>query len=256
LVTDLRKDIIENYPKSPFATAAMHELFGIQKVTNNNFESLHDYFSTFTPADSSLFEIADFLATRVNVLIREFQPAITWYEYRVENSDYEDSIFAVIDPVAIHLMMEADSINSGCPSSVKGNCPQIITSLKEIIPESKEAFEQNRAKLLATLPKTDNTKTQQPLLTESGNKKGILRQSIPNPATESTTVTYELYNEGLVEIKVYNVLGQPVLDLPQGAKQKGIYNVVISLEGLSTELYHYVMFVDGLKVDGKNLVVN
>ena len=106
------------------------------------------------------------------------------------------------------------------------------------------------------MPKTDNTKIQQPPLTESGNKKGILIHSIPNPATESTTVTYEVYTEGTVEIKVYNVLGQPVLDLPQGAKQKGIYSVVISLEGLTKGLYHYVMFVDGLKVDGKKLVVN
>ena len=105
------------------------------------------------------------------------------------------------------------------------------------------------------MPKIDNTKTQQPSLTESGIKKGILRHCIPNPATDSTIVTYEVYTEGSVEIKVYIVLGQPVLDLLQGVKQIGICNIVISLWGLSTGLYHYVMFVDGLKVDGKKLVV-
>jgi len=251
------KNLIENHPNSPFAKAALHELFAIKKVTDYDFESLHDYFSTFTPADSSLWGLADFLATRCNVMVKEWQPAVGWYENRIVNPpSYQDSVFAVIDLGEIHLMIAADTLNNnGGPSSVKGYRPQIIARLKEIIPESKEAFEQNRAKLLATLPKTDNTKTQQPPLTERGNKKGILRHSIPNPATESTTVTYELYKEGSVEIKVYNVLGQPVLDLPQGAKQKGIYNVVISLEGLSTGLYHYVMFVDGLKVDAKKLVV-
>ena len=42
---------------------------------------------------------------------------------------------------------------------------------------------------------------------------------ISNPASESATVTYEIYSEGLVEIKVYNLFGQPVLDLQQGAKE-------------------------------------
>jgi len=251
------KQLIDNHPESPFAKASLHELFALRKVTDYNFESLHSYLSTFTPADSSLFDIADFLATRSKIMVRDWQPAVDWYENRIVNPpSYQDSVFAVIDLGEIHLMMEADTLNNnGGPNLVKGNRPQIIARLKEVIPESKVAYEINRANLLATLPKIDKTKTQRQPLTESGNKKGILKQSIPNPASESTTVTYEVYSEGSVEIKVYNLLGQPVLDLPQGAKQKGIYNVVISLEGLTTGLYKYVMFVDGLKVDGKKFIL-
>ena len=58
-----------------------------------------------------LFNVAAFLATRCHVQERNWQPAIDWYEDRIENPpSYQDSVFAVIDLGDIHLMMAADTL--------------------------------------------------------------------------------------------------------------------------------------------------
>jgi hypothetical protein len=93
-------------------------------------------------------------------LVKEkiWQPAIDWYENRIENPpSYQDSVFAVIDLGDIHLMMEADSINGA--KSGKANY-----RLEEIKPKSKQAYEENKATLLATLPQKSKSKTDNSIL--------------------------------------------------------------------------------------------
>jgi len=91
-------ELISTYPDDQFSIAALHELFALEQFLDNDYAALHDYYATFTPADSILFDVADFLATRCNVTLQNWQPAIDWYEDRIENPpSYQDSIFAVID---------------------------------------------------------------------------------------------------------------------------------------------------------------
>ena len=98
----------------------------IRHFTDNDFASLHNYFSGFTPADSTLYEKAQFLATKCNIKNKQWQPAIGWYEARIaEPPSYPDSIFAVIDLGDIHLMMEADNENIELKSR-----PVVVTPLR------------------------------------------------------------------------------------------------------------------------------
>ena len=96
---------------------------------------------------------------------------------------------------------------------------------------------------------------QQPPFAEPG-KKGVLRQNIPNPATGSTTVVYDVVEEGAVELRLYNQLGQLLQALPQGTQKPGSYRIEISLVGLPSAMYHYILFVEGEKADAKKLIVN
>jgi hypothetical protein len=107
--------------------------------------------------------------------------------------------------------------------------------------------------LLATLPQKNKSKTQQP--SAGANPKGALGQNIPNPATESTTIVYELFGKGFAEIKIYNALGQLLQNIQQGMQEEGIYEVEISFEKIPAGLYQYALYIDGIKIDAKKLVV-
>ena len=241
-------ELIETYPDDQFSIAALHELFALEQFLDNDYAALHDYYAAFTPTDSTLFDVADFLATRCNVTLQNWQLAIDWYENRIENSpSYQDSIFAVIDLGDIHLSMEADSTNLKSGRIGYGR-------FLNLVPKSRREYEENKAELLATLPKMDDPRQQHPLA-EPG-KKGVLRQNIPNPATGSTTVVYDVVEEGAVELRLYNQLGQLLQALPQGTQKPGSYRIEISLAGLPSAMYHYILFVEGEKADAKKLIVN
>jgi tetratricopeptide (TPR) repeat protein len=236
-------NLIETYPESEYAIAALHELFALEQFLDDDYAALRNYYATFTPADSTLFDVADFLATRCNVWLQNWQPAIDWYEGRIENPpSYPDSVFAVIDLGDIHLMMEDDSLKAAR-----------VLRFPNLIPKSRRAYEENKTELLATLPKMDNSQPQHPLA-ETG-KKGVLNQNIPNPAKGSTTVIYDVIEEGAVELRIYNQLGQLLQSLPQGTQKAGSYRVEVSLAGLPSGMYHYILFVDGEKSDAKKMIV-
>ncbi|MDR2928437.1 MAG: C25 family cysteine peptidase [Cytophagaceae bacterium] len=242
-------ELIDDYPQSPFATAAMHELFALSQLTGNSFAALLNYYTTFTPADSTLFDTAEFLATRCLIMERNWQPAIDWYENRIENPpSYQDSIFAVIDLGALHLMMDADTADIELKSGIF-----LRYRLSELKPKSKNEYETNRANMLANLPQKNKTQMQL-AVTEEGEKE-MLWQNIPNPATESTTVTFELFAEGTVEIRIYNMLGQLFHAIPQGTLQQGINQVELPITHLPAGIYHYALFVDGKTADVKKMTV-
>ena len=52
-----------------------------------------------------------------------------------------------------------------------------------------------------------------------------LLQSRPNPFNPETLIEYHLPEEGLVSLKVYNLLGQEIRMLEQGRKAAGAYHV-------------------------------
>lgn len=245
------KELIEIYPQSQFAIGALHELFALPAFTNYDYFTLLDYFTTFTPEDSNLFAVADFLSTRCYVKEKFWQPAVDWYEYRIENpASYQDSVFAVIDLGYIHLMMEADTTGTnGAKSSV------VYYNIAEIKPKSKQEYEINKASLLATLPQIKKPQIENHQMNYK-DKKGSLGKCIPNPATGNAIITYEMYNEGMAEIRIYSVLGQLLQRLSQGYMQPGYYQTRLNISNLSTGIYHYSLFVNGEKTDAKKMIVN
>ena len=217
---------------------------------------MHNYYTSISPEDTVLFNAADFLATRCHVKDKNWQPAVDWYEYRIENPpSYQDSVFAVIDLGDIHLMMEAEQMN-GVRSG------KAFYRLAEVKPKSKEHYEETKAMLLATLPQikklqNDNPNPSTPQsLNPSTPQKGALGQNMPNPATGITTIDFEMYTEGIAEIRIYNLSGQLVKKLPQGTLVAGKYQTKVSVAGMAVGMYHYALFINGERVDAKKLVVN
>lgn len=69
----------------------------------------------------------------------------------------------------------------------------------------------------------------------------ILEQNYPNPFNPSTTINFALPRAGLVELKVYDVLGREIAILVNEVRQAGSYKVDFDASALSSGVYFYTL---------------
>ena len=67
----------------------------------------------------------------------------------------------------------------------------------------------------------------------------LLQQNYPNPFNPSTTISYSIKEEGLVTLKVYNILGQEVATLVNENKPDGLYEAEFDASQLPSGMYIY-----------------
>jgi hypothetical protein len=68
-----------------------------------------------------------------------------------------------------------------------------------------------------------------------------LDQNYPNPFNPSTKISFSIPEQGLVTIKVYNLLGEAVATLLNDQLKSGIYEVDFNASGLSSGIYFYTI---------------
>ena len=66
-----------------------------------------------------------------------------------------------------------------------------------------------------------------------------MSQNYPNPFNPSTTIKYSIMADGLVTLKVYDVLGSEVTTLINENKQAGFYEAVFNASSLANGVYFY-----------------
>lgn len=66
-----------------------------------------------------------------------------------------------------------------------------------------------------------------------------LAQNYPNPFNPSTVISYTVPANGLVSLKIYDVLGNEVATLASGYHNAGIYTVNFDAKGLTSGVYFY-----------------
>ncbi len=66
-----------------------------------------------------------------------------------------------------------------------------------------------------------------------------LQQNYPNPFNPSTTIEYQIPEDAVVDIKVYNLLGQEVRSLVEGYQSAGYHRVVFGAATLPSGVYFY-----------------
>ena len=66
-----------------------------------------------------------------------------------------------------------------------------------------------------------------------------LQQNYPNPFNPVTTINYALPHNGIIYLKVYDVLGREIKELASGYKEAGYYNVSFDGSNLPSGIYIY-----------------
>ena len=87
-----------------------------------------------------------------------------------------------------------------------------------------------------------------------------LAQNFPNPFNPSTTISYELPEDGFVELNIYNVKGQLVQTLLHRHQGLGTHSVVWDgrdnhANPCSTGMYFYKLTFDGMSITKKMLMM-
>ena len=92
-----------------------------------------------------------------------------------------------------------------------------------------------------TNSKSVNKKDYVMITYNNGNeiKNYALDQNYPNPFNPTTTIHYEIPNNGIVTLKVYDILGNVVMTLVDGYKPQGKYSVNFNAGGLASGVYFY-----------------
>jgi Secretion system C-terminal sorting domain len=81
-----------------------------------------------------------------------------------------------------------------------------------------------------------------------------LLQNYPNPFNPSTTISWQLKNDGMVTIKVYDQLGKEVATLVNEEKPAGSYEIEFNESSLASGVYYYRINA-GSFVDTKKMIL-
>ena len=91
---------------------------------------------------------------------------------------------------------------------------------------------------------TSTFRTSSTVLAVPGEKSDLpkayaLAQNYPNPFNPTSTIGYDLPKESQVSLKVYNMLGQEVMNLVDAQQRAGRYSVTFDGRGLASGVYIY-----------------
>ena len=83
----------------------------------------------------------------------------------------------------------------------------------------------------------------------------FLSQNYPNPFNPVTNISFGIPNQGLVSLKVYNVLGNEVVTLVNESRPAGSYEVNFDGSNFPSGIYFYDLEVDGKIIDTKRMLL-
>lgn len=242
------KMMVETYPESDFAIAALKELFRIEKMSGNDYEGLKDYFRSNPTIISSqnLFPTADFLSARCDIVCENYQSAIDWYENRLNSEiSYQDSVFAVIDLGDIYWNMQLDSLRgTGIDLNIL-SCEQR---------KSLESHQNVKNYLLSTLPESTGTLLPPLECNKSSLDKSKIISISPNPAKAVVTIIYYTDNPSCSVIKIYGINGASadITGLPKHLSE-GYYSIQFNTSNFDPGFYLVTLNVDQKIIDTEKL---
>lgn len=82
-----------------------------------------------------------------------------------------------------------------------------------------------------------------------------LEQNYPNPFNPTTKIIYSVPETQQIVIRVFNVLGNEIMTLVDGVRQKGNYSINLDMSGFPSGVYFYMMQTQ-LYVETKKMILN
>ena len=97
----------------------------------------------------------------------------------------------------------------------------------------------NVQKAISEYQNNFNSMTYSPPSATNPVKDYIIYQNYPNPFNPSTTIRYEVPQDGIVKIDIYDILGQKVKTLLNEFKSTNRYEITFNSSGLASGIYFY-----------------
>ena len=82
-----------------------------------------------------------------------------------------------------------------------------------------------------------------------------LDQNYPNPFNPTTIIRYQIPTDGLVQLKIYNILGKEIKTLVNKEQQQGLYEVELNALDLSSGVYFYCLKAGSFSSTKKMIVI-
>lgn len=84
-----------------------------------------------------------------------------------------------------------------------------------------------------------------------------LRQNYPNPFNPSTRISYSTAKEGVVKIRLFNIVGQQIAVLMEEFRPAGNYSLEFDAQqySLPSGIYYYIMSTDGYTASRKMILL-
>jgi tetratricopeptide (TPR) repeat protein len=215
-------EIILYYPDIKESFEAYAKLLSIERLTSMTpagFTAMSEYY------ESKLNSISDSLLRRMVIhltnlaLINEYliEEAIAEFEKIIDlHSGSEEAILAEINIYTAQLIIENWSGLAKSKSFSLNNFSDVTKRLKE-----KFGGKSNLAAAIE-IP-----------------KEYTLFQNYPNPFNPVTKIKYALPMDGLVTIKIYDILGKEVAQLVNDYKTAGTYETLFDASKLASGIYFY-----------------
>jgi len=86
-------------------------------------------------------------------------------------------------------------------------------------------------------------------------KQFKLYQNYPNPFNAETVISYALPRGAIVELNIYNALGQLVKRLVNGEQQSSYYSIILNTQDLASGVYFYSLMADNMLIETKKLIL-
>ncbi len=136
-----------------------------------------------------------------------------------------------ISEVAIEKIKRSTDLDKFKEDKAKSN----LLSLRNL---SSEELEKNRVGDLLLTTKSIRNELEKDNNVNNPIKYN-LSQNYPNPFNPTTTISYDIQNDGIVTIKIYDILGKEVKVLVNEFRQAGSYQINFDGYNLSSGIYFY-----------------
>lgn len=241
------KEIISDYPDTETAKNAVKQLFDLEPILNNDYQALIDYLDNEPNLQNNnqLGKLSDWMISYCNIELGEFQLAIDWYDNLIDTTSSEaDSTFAAIDMGEAALAM-----GNATKGSVQCKHTQFVF-------DNHKDFEINREYLINELLKSQSENQQTPsVLDKDESRIAVLHQNVPNPVTSTSTIVFELNEQAIVDLDIFDITGRNVLSLANDLLKEGTYTYEIDTKSMNQGMYMISLKLNGLLYDSKKMIV-
>ncbi len=229
---DLAKPLYEQIVSSNYTAEeklpAYNKLYTIGNLTGegenyfNNLQSAFDEIAN-TETDTLLKKIYNQNAIKCDVSKEEYLKAISKFDNIIQqNPNSEEAIYAEIDIITTALNIDTTNTQLGKMAGGKylvKSTSDYLSRLNDIL-QSK--FGINSEEKEQIIP-----------------KEYSLHQNYPNPFNPTTTIQFDLPNDGLVQLEIFDILGRRIATLVEEYKTAGSYEQVFDASSLASGVYVY-----------------